>query len=104
MGSTSFLDILKELKKSVDEVSPEAVVEFLRYGHLFVDRTFFDDIKRVAGNAILHISNQGIRIKNIEILKQRGIIRNNIKVEDLEEILFGRVFTLGQFYQYCEKL
>jgi len=42
--------------------------------------------------------------KNIEILKQRGIIRNNIKVEDLEEILFGRLFTLGQFYQYCEKL
>lgn len=31
----AFLDILKELKKSVDEVSLEAVVEFLRYGHLF---------------------------------------------------------------------
>jgi len=40
--------------------------------------------------------------QNIEILKQRGIIRNNIKIESLGDMLFGRLFTLGKLLCYCE--
>lgn len=65
--STSFLDIVKNENYRVQHLDADAVVEFLYFGTLFFNKTFFKPISRIHRDKILHLSFQD---KKINILQK----------------------------------
>jgi len=57
--STSFLDLIEFESLSKSQLSREAVVEFINFGNIFFNRTFFDSIRKIGGNQILTFHANG---------------------------------------------
>lgn len=71
--STSFLSLVKHEKLGISDLDPESVVEFLRLGNIFSNRTFFEQVKKFSWDAIYHFSG-----------KKLNVIRKNISPVDSE--------------------
>ncbi|PIU40801.1 MAG: hypothetical protein COS99_08770 [Candidatus Omnitrophica bacterium CG07_land_8_20_14_0_80_42_15] len=56
--SDSFLDLIK--RKAIGDISPECIVEFLCFGNLYCNKTFFDDIKKIKDNEIMVLNSKGV--------------------------------------------
>lgn len=53
MVGTSFLDISRREGYTPDDLDPEAVVEFFQFGHLYGDRTFFKQVRKIRADEVL---------------------------------------------------
>jgi len=51
--STSFIEIAKHLKFTKSDFNPSVVAEFIHWGNLHHNRTFFDRIKKIKGDEII---------------------------------------------------
>ena len=64
--STSFLELVKNENCQVHHLDQEAIVEFLYFGTLFFNKTFFKSISRIPRDKILHLRRQGGKINMLQ--------------------------------------
>jgi hypothetical protein len=57
--ATSFLDLSRREGLARDDFDPESIVEFLQFGHLYDDRTFFPQIRKIKANVVLRCNSDG---------------------------------------------
>ena len=57
--SDSFLELSKHLNLGVKDLNPSAVAEFIHWGNLHHDRTFFEKIKKIKGDQIITFDSSG---------------------------------------------
>lgn len=56
---TSFLEIIGREELGANDVDPEALVEFLQFGRLHEDRTFFSSIRKIRAKEVLRYNGVG---------------------------------------------
>lgn len=90
--STSFLSLVKHEKLRVSDIDPESVVEFLRLGNIFSERTFFKHIRKFSWDSIYHISGKELNIIPKNILPMDSEAEGNDA--DLERIFEEQAISL----------
>lgn len=60
--STSFLKLVERYQLKVHQMNPEAVIEFLSFGVMFFDKTYFPSISRIPRDMILKIVSDNAAI------------------------------------------
>lgn len=61
--STSFLKLVEHGRYQVSDLDPESIVEFLYFGNLFFNKTFFEPIRRISSDTIIHLTHHDKKIK-----------------------------------------
>lgn len=93
--STSFLEIIREEKCHYSDLDPDAVVEFLYFGCLYFNKTFFKSICRIPQDKILHYSSGSNKIdifeKNIPPIYESS---ENL-IESFHEIFSNMALSLS---------
>lgn len=75
--SKSFLDLVRFERPRKSQMNKETIVDFLNSGHIFFNRTFFDDIRRMDWNDLIKLDANGITMlgKQLSIIdKEKGNI------------------------------
>lgn len=60
--SSSFLALAKYKRLSKEAMNREAIIEFLNFGNLFANKTFFDSIKKLDSNELLFFDNCSVKV------------------------------------------
>ncbi|MDA8087536.1 MAG: asparagine synthase-related protein [Nitrospiraceae bacterium] len=68
--SNSFLELARHEGYGPDDLSAESVAEFLHFGCLFFQKTYFDGIRRIARTDVLCLPEDGGKMK---FLRKKGI-------------------------------
>lgn len=85
--STSFLSLAKHEKLRVSDIDPEAIVEFLRLGNIFSNRTFFRHVRKFSWDSIYHISGKELNVipKNITSMDSESEVKDGDLERNFEE-------------------
>jgi len=78
--SNSFLSLVSEHQLDFKDLSPQALVQFLHFGHVPFGETFSPEIKRISGEHVVQLSTDG----TVKVLRKNGGALSRHAVRDFE--------------------